>query len=166
MTKTNPTKQKGSIILYVVIFIAVVVIIYTVVMAKKPKKTEIPTEAAAAAGTEAAPAAAETKTTKEETVPGFNPNKVLKRGSSGEEVAYVQKAINRVRKLKNLNPIGVDGDFGPETEAAVTRFMGTKSTTYAKVKGAVIYTFKAAGKPDPYAHENSTNGVPWFMMPW
>lgn len=55
--------------------------------------------------------------------------KVLKKGSKGEWVERVQKALQ----------IHVDGDFGPQTEAAVTAFQEANGLTRDGIVGRNTY---------------------------
>jgi hypothetical protein len=50
----------------------------------------------------------------------------LKKGSKGDKVVELQTAIFRINP--NLLPkFGIDGDFGSETELAVSRMLGKKT---------------------------------------
>lgn len=168
---TTDTKKKGSFILYAVIFIAVIFIIYQVVKNRKPKDKfppQVQDTISSSTASNPAPSPDYDDDNDEPTAPRFDSNKVLKKGSQGEEVRYLQNALNRVKVLKGLPTIAVDGKFGPKTEESVQNFMKSKSTTYAKVKAAVIGTFQAAGQPNPYNESIQTAGnavdVPW--LPW
>lgn len=50
------------------------------------------------------------------------PNDVLKQGSSGPEVSKLQQELNTWRAQNGKEPIKVDGNFGPKTEAALKEF--------------------------------------------
>ena len=51
------------------------------------------------------------------------PGSPVRAGDTGEEVKYVQNALNTVRKqVKEIPPLDVDGMFGPATENAVRAF--------------------------------------------
>ena len=48
----------------------------------------------------------------------------LRRGDRGDEVRELQEALNRVRGAQGKPKIGVDGKFGPGTEAAIQELQG------------------------------------------
>ncbi len=51
------------------------------------------------------------------------PGRALRAGDAGEDVKYVQNALNTVRRgVKEIPPLDVDGMFGPKTENAVKAF--------------------------------------------
>ena len=51
------------------------------------------------------------------------PGRPVRAGDSGEEVRYIQNALNPVRRgAKEIPPLDVDGMFGPRTENAVKAF--------------------------------------------
>lgn len=56
------------------------------------------------------------------TVPAANDKFPLKVGSNGENVKYLQRAINRIAPPANLV---VDGDFGNKTYTAIILYIGT-----------------------------------------
>ncbi|MBA2872545.1 peptidoglycan hydrolase-like protein with peptidoglycan-binding domain [Anoxybacillus calidus] len=59
------------------------------------------------------------------------PNKVLKRGDTGEDVKMVQRALKHL----NFDPKDIDGIYGKKTENAVRRFQ----SMYAALKDDGIY---------------------------
>lgn len=55
--------------------------------------------------------------------PVANDNFPLVKGSKGDNVKYLQAAINKIHPAANL---AVDGDFGNSTYLALVTFVGTK----------------------------------------
>lgn len=53
----------------------------------------------------------------------LDPNKLLKSGDAGPEVETLQKMLVQVRARPKLE---IDGDFGPNTKAAVKHFQGLR----------------------------------------
>ncbi len=84
-----------------------------------------------------------------------NPNAIVKRGSRGINVEYVQKAINRVLRDKGETQLVTDGIFGSKTEAALYKLTGKKLISYASMKAFVIKYFTNQGKPNPYVNNSS-----------
>lgn len=71
--------------------------------------------------------------------------KVLKRGSKGTEVAYVQAILADLGY--DLGPAGVDGDFGRKTEEAVIAFQRKNGLIADGVVGPL--TYEALEKAEP-----------------
>lgn len=65
-------------------------------------------------------------------------NTVLKRGSKGDRVDWVQYYFNKyVAEKKKMTPLARDGIFGAKTEAAVKATLGKTSTTWTEYKAHV-----------------------------
>jgi len=82
----------------------------------------------------------------------FDPNKVLRVGSRGNEVWYIQRAMNDIFRVTNV-PIVLETQtkiFGSNTKKAVQKIMGTDSTTYKKVKAKKIAVYESKGLRNPY----------------
>ncbi|MCT7986671.1 peptidoglycan-binding protein [Laspinema sp. A4] len=56
---------------------------------------------------------------------------ILEQGSQGEEVKEIQEVL--LKMGYNLGEAGVDGKFGPQTEAAVKIFQGDINLQYPEV---------------------------------
>lgn len=63
--------------------------------------------------------------------PDRGDNFPLLMGSVGERVLQLQKAVNIKLVAGGSKPIAVDGIWGPETQAAVTKIVGSSSVTEA-----------------------------------
>ncbi|MFP5502714.1 MAG: peptidoglycan-binding protein [Candidatus Sericytochromatia bacterium] len=68
---------------------------------------------------------------------------VLRRGSRGAQVRSLQEKL----KAAGHNPGGVDGVFGPNTEAAVRRFQQAKGLTVDGIAGPQTMGALSAGRP-------------------
>lgn len=64
---------------------------------------------------------------KEEETQVLDYNLMLQKGVKGLEVAELQR--NLIKAGANLPNFGIDGDFGEETEAALSAVTGTKAIT-------------------------------------
>lgn len=90
----------------------------------------------------------------------FDGNKLVDVGSKGQEVEYVQRAVNRVKSLEGKEKITVDGIYGSsETKPAVVALMGKSKVSYNQVKDKVIAKYAAAGKPNPYLSKEDQETV-------
>lgn len=97
--------------------------------------------------------------------PTINPDKVLKRGSVGAEVFELQKLlvadgqnIGTTGKDKN----GVDGDFGPKTEAGLMTLTGKKQITLNGYEAAKTLYKEGVSLPGttPQAQATATAMMP------
>lgn len=59
--------------------------------------------------------------------PGPDVDKMLRRGVKGKEVKLLQERLNKDRGTHQ--PIAVDGDFGPKTEALLTKVKNVQQIT-------------------------------------
>jgi len=66
----------------------------------------------------------------EEAVLESYPGEPLRQGSEGENVLYIQKALNSIRNvISGINYVSEDGKYGPATAAAVRQFQTFFSLT-------------------------------------
>jgi hypothetical protein len=81
---------------------------------------------------------------------------MLRLGSKGPEVAELQRRLNTVAG----ESLGVDGDFGSSTEAAVRRFQGAHGLEVDGVVGPATWGALTAGMP-PVSVAPSGPNPPW-----
>ena len=69
-------------------------------------------------------------------------DKMLKKGSSGNEVRYLQGMINKALKLKKLPLIGVDGKFGNQTYNSLKSLIGKTQITLSEAATLFVNALK------------------------
>lgn len=68
------------------------------------------------------------------------PGRAFRAGDAGEEVKFIQNALNTVRRgIKEIPPLDVDGMFGPKTENAVKAFQNYYGLTPDGVVGPLTW---------------------------
>lgn len=90
----------------------------------------------------------------------YNPTQLLSKGSTGPAVLQLQRLIIQGWGAQMLPRYGADGDFGPETEAALLSITGKASTTITTF--TVQYYNKrmaAGGQGLPYGNPNYGTGA-------
>lgn len=80
--------------------------------------------------------------------------KVLRKGTKGNQVAQLQKLLNAFNKNTSLT---VDGDFGPATLNAVKQFQQSAGLTADGVVGTKTWQALSLGSPIPVAKTPKTN---------
>lgn len=79
------------------------------------------------------------------------PGYALRRGSTGEQVATMQRLLNelRIAKYPSLTPLRVDGIYGGDTEMCVTQYQILKGLTADGVIGPVTWNAIVEDRAQP-----------------
>ena len=82
------------------------------------------------------------------------PGRPVKAGSTGEDVKFIQNALNSIRRgVKEIPPLDVDGMYGPKTENAVKAFQKYYGLVPDGIVGPLTWArlgaeYSGAGGPD------------------